>query len=173
MRRARAWLAATALLALAGCGLRPIYAGGGSGPAAATLSQIEVAPIADKGGFLLRQELLRRFGEPQTTRLRLEIVLDDNIIGFGIRGDQSISRERRTLRARYKLIDKETNAVLIDATAGSDVTIDVVSSEYAVVAAENTALERLAGQLADQITLRLATYAAAGPRTAAPAPQPR
>ena len=49
--------------------------------------------------------------------------------------------------------------VLLDATAGSDVGIDVVSSEYATIAAENTALERLSGIVADQIVARIALYA--------------
>lgn len=152
-----------ALLALPACGLQPIYAGGASGAAATALSSIEVAPIADKGGYLLRQELVRRFGERGgAARYRLEVALDDRISGFGIRGDSSRSRERRTLRARYRLIDMETNAVMVDATAGSDVTIDVVQSEYAVVAAEETALERLAGELADQITLKVAVLARSG-----------
>jgi len=46
------------------------------------------------------------------------------------------------------------------ATAGSDAGIDVVSSEYATVAAEQSALENLAQILADQIMARLATYGA-------------
>ena len=37
--------------------------------------------------------------------------------------------------------------------------IDVVSSEYATIAAENTAIERLAGEVADQIVSRIALYA--------------
>jgi len=49
--------------------------------------------------------------------------------------------------------------VLLDATAGSDAGIDVVTSEYAVIAAEQTALERLSGEVADQIVARLALYA--------------
>ena len=48
------------------------------------------------------------------------------------------------------------HAVVLDATAGSDVGIDVVSSEYAVIAAEQTALERLAGEVADRVVTRLA-----------------
>ena len=73
--------------------------------------------------------------------------------------DNAVTRERRTLRARYKLVDAASGTVLLDATAGSDVGIDVVSSEYATVAAEQTALERLAGEVADQIVARLALYA--------------
>jgi LPS-assembly lipoprotein len=54
--------------------------------------------------------------------------------------------------------------VVVDATAGSDAGIDVVSSEYATVAAEQTAAERLAESIADQIVARLGIYAT---RTAA------
>jgi LPS-assembly lipoprotein len=49
--------------------------------------------------------------------------------------------------------------VVVDATAGSDAGIDVVSSEYATVAAEQTALENLSDLVADQIVTRLALYA--------------
>ena len=49
--------------------------------------------------------------------------------------------------------------MLLDATAGSDAGIDVVS-RYATVAAEQTALEHLADVvIADQIVARLALYA--------------
>jgi len=49
--------------------------------------------------------------------------------------------------------------VVLDATAGSDAGIDIVSSEYATIAAENTALENLSQVIADQIVARLALYA--------------
>ena len=54
-------------------------------------------------------------------------------------------------------------SVLLDDTAGSDAGIDVVQSEYATIAAENTALERLAGIGADQIVARVAIYARGRP----------
>jgi LPS-assembly lipoprotein len=84
------------------------------------------------------------------------VKLDDQIIGLGVRRDDSVSRERRTLRARFQLIDLSTGQVVLDATAGSDAGIDVVGSEYATIAAEKTALERLSGIVADQIVARLA-----------------
>jgi LPS-assembly lipoprotein len=52
-----------------------------------------------------------------------------------------------------------TGTVVLDATAGSDAGIDIVSSEYATVAAEQTALENLSDIVADQIVTRLALYA--------------
>ena len=155
----KASLAFGALLTLAACQLAPIYAGGSHGPAATTLAQIAVAPIPDRAGYLVRQQLLERLNPGDTPTLRLEITLDDKLSGFGVRSDTTISRERRSLRARYRLVSTATDTVLLDATAGADEGFDVVRSEYAVVAAEQTALERLSVRLADQIVARVALYA--------------
>ncbi len=155
---------ALALATLSACNLAPVYSGGSASPAATMLTQIEIAPIPDRPGFLVRQALLDRFGTPAgTPRYRLEVALDDQIVAFGVRGDNSAARERRTLRARYRLVDAASNAVLLDATAGSDIGIDRVSSNYAVVAAETTALERLSTDVAGQISARLALFARSVP----------
>jgi LPS-assembly lipoprotein len=161
-------------LALAGCTLRPLYAGGGSGRVAQALHGIQVGPIQGRAGWLVRTALEDRFAHRGGNPVyRLEVELDDNITGFGIRSDDAVTRERRTLRARYRLVDAPTGTVLLDATAGSDAGIDVVSSEYATVAAEQTALERLAIEIADQIVSRIALYASRGGRAPALAPPRR
>ncbi len=149
-------------LFLAGCGLQPVYSGGGRGAAAAVLGAVEVLPIADQAGFLVRDRLLQRLPPAAAPRYRLQVVLQDDISGFGVRGDNSIIRERRTLRARYRLLDVADDRVLLDESAVADAGVDVVSSEYAVVAAETTALERLAQEIADRIVQRLALYGREG-----------
>jgi len=153
-------LALAALLLLGGCGLQPMYAGGGSGAVASSLSTIQVAPIPQRAGWLVRNALVDRLGgESSNPSYRLEVELDDDLTGFGIRGDSAVTRERRTLRARYRLVELSSGQVVLDATTGSDAGIDVVSSEYATVAAEQTAQERLAAVVADQIISRLALFA--------------
>jgi LPS-assembly lipoprotein len=171
--RARLALAALALI-LAGCTLRPLYAGGNSGPVAQALHNVQVNPIPGRGGWLVRTALVDRLGAQSgdAVRYRLEVELDDDITGFGIRRDNAVTRERRTLRARYRLVDAQRGTVLLDATAGSDAGVDVVSSEYATVAAEETALEHLATELADQIVSRLALYASRGGDRPAHRPAP-
>ena len=145
---------------LSACGLAPVYSGGSTSAPAVLMTQVEIAPIPDRSGFLVRQALIDRFGTAKAIpTYRLEVELDDQILAFGVRGDNSAARERRTLRARYRLVDITTNAVLVDATAGSDAGIDRVSSNYAVVAAETTALERLSIEIAQQIAARIARYA--------------
>ena len=160
-------LAALALT-LSACGLQPLYQGGGAGIVATTLTQVEVAPIQGKSGWLMATALSDRLQAGKASSLyRLEVRLDDKISGLGVRRDNSVARERRTLRARYQLINLADGAVLLDATAGSDAGIDAVGSEYATIAAENTALERLSGIVADQIVSRVALYVR---RTAPKAP---
>ncbi len=160
MRRLAPLIAGLAL-ALAGCGLHPLYGGGSGGRVATLLGHVEVAPIAGQAGYLVgnavKDQLAARRGE--TPLYRLEVKLDDKITGLGVRGDDTVTRERRTLRARYQLIDLSNGLVVLDATAGSDAGVDVVGSEYATIAAENTALERLSGIVADQIVARVALYA--------------
>ena len=164
--RGRLAFAALLALTLPGCGLRPLYAGGEAGPVVQTLRGVQVAPIPGQNGWMVRTALQDRLGRNQgsAVRYRLEVELSDDITGFGIRSDNAVTRERRTLRARYRLVDAARGTVVLDATAGSDAGIDVVSSEYATVAAEQTAIERLSTEVADQIVSRLALYAQRGGR---------
>lgn len=157
-----------AVLTLSACGLRPLYSGGSAGGVAGALTQIEVGPIEGKSGWLMSNALRDRLAPGgQAPIYRLDVRLDDQISGFGVRRDDAVTRERRTLRARYQLVNLADGAVLLDATAGSDAGIDVVQSEYATIAAENTALERLSTIVADEIVSRIALYAQ---RRSTPAP---
>lgn len=141
---------------LSGCGLQPMYAGGSSGAVARGLSQVEVSAIEGRAGWLVRNALVDRLdASPGTARYRLDVRLDDNLEGFALLSDDTISRERRTLRARYQLVDIGSNAILIDDTVGSDAGIDVLQSDYATIAAEQTALENLSKVIADRIVTNL------------------
>ena len=154
------WLAILpALLLLPACGLKPMYAGGASSPVAQGLAAIDVALIEGRDGWLVRNALVDRLGVARagntTARYRLDVRLDDRLDALGVLSDDTTSRERRTLRARYQLVDIASGAVMFDASAGSDAGIDVVSSEYAVIAAEQTALENLSREVADRIVTAL------------------
>jgi len=154
-----------AFILLPGCGLQPLYGGGAGSRVAAILRSVQVTPIPGKSGWLMRNKLVDRLGESGegTPAYRLDVALDDNITAFGLRSDRAATQERRTLRARYQLVSLPTGTVVLDATAGSDAGIDIVSSEYATVAAEQTALEQLADTVADQIVTRVALYAKRSP----------
>jgi LPS-assembly lipoprotein len=166
----RILLALAALLALTACGLTPMYAGGASAPVALGLAAIEIPAIQGRGGWLVKNALEARLGVAgqAAPQYRLDVRLDDSLEALGVLNDDTISRERRILRARYQLVDVASGAILLDATAGSDAGIDVVSSEYATIAAEQKALENLALEVAD----RMATQIAVTLRARANIPQP-
>lgn len=170
MRRFRALLPLTFALVLSACGLQPMYAGGGSGAVAQGLAAVDVPAIEGKAGWLVRGALQDRLGSHGTgsssARYRLDVQLDDRLESLGLLSNDTIGRERRTLRARYQLVDLSSGEILLDATAGSDAGIDVVGSEYATIAAENTALENLSQEVADQIVTRLAVQIRRKPDTA-------
>lgn len=170
LRSALLRLALVALpLLVAGCGLQPMYAGGGHGVVAQGMADIDVPPISGKAGWLMHNALADRLhaaGSPGTApRYRLDVRLDDRLEGLGLLSNNTVGRERRTLRARYQLVEIATGRVLLDATAGSDAGIDVVSSEYATVAGEETAMENLIRIVADRIVIKLSLQLRSGTGT--------
>lgn len=165
----RSVLALLAIFALSACGLSPMYAGGGSSGVAQGIAAVDIPAIEGRGGWLVKNALEARLGVAgQTTpAYRLDVRLDDSLEALGVLNDDTISRERRILRARYQLVELATDTVLLDAAAGSDAGIDVVSSEYATIAAEQKALENLAldvaNRMATQIAVTLRNRAATQP----------
>jgi len=151
--------AMVAALPVAGCGLHPLYAGGGSGAVAREAGAVTVSSIGGKAGYLLHNDLADQLGAggQSTARYRLDVRLDEKLTGMIVQNDNSVSRERSVMRARYQLVDLSSGTIMLDETADADAGIDIVSSEYAVIAAEQTAQENLARDIANQIVIRVAT----------------
>jgi LPS-assembly lipoprotein len=155
----RAAFASFVLFLLSACGLQPLYSGGSGDAVAQGLAAVDVAPIQGRDGWLVRNALndrLQLSGTEIAPRYRLDVQLDDSLEALGVLNDDTISRERRILRARYQLIDLTSGTILLDATSGSDAGVDVVSSEYATIAAEQTALENLAREVAERMVRQVA-----------------
>ena len=155
---ALACLAAT-LPTLASCGLHPLYANGSRGAVARAIGTVTIDPIEGKAGWLVANALKDRIAPisgGDGPSYRLHVKLDDQIAGFGVRQGDTVTRERRQLRARYQLFDAATGVLVMDMTAASDSSFDAPGSEFATIAAEDTALERLADTVADQIVTRMA-----------------
>lgn len=148
---------ATAAL-LSGCGLQPMYAGSGKASVARGLSGVQVSAIEGRAGWLVRNALVDELGMsgPNTPRYRLDVRLSDTLESFALLSDDTVGRERRTLRARYQLVDLSSGEIVLDATAGSDAGIDVVSSDYATIAGEQTALENMSKDVASRIVTNVA-----------------
>ena len=82
----KALLLALTPLALAGCGLSPMYAGGGQGAVARSLAGVDVSAIEGKAGWLVRAALVDKLGAgaASTPRYRLDVRLDEQLQGLGL-----------------------------------------------------------------------------------------
>jgi LPS-assembly lipoprotein len=154
----RTFILVTTILLLAGCGFHPLYADGKTGQVATSMRGIQVAPIPDRTGQLVRDGLERSFTASGNPNYQLIVTLEESIEGFGIRQDESTTRERVSIVARYSLVDITTGKPVLQELARSDVGVDKVRSEYATITAERAASARNADQLVRQITNRLAQF---------------
>ncbi len=160
------------LLLLAGCGFRPMYAApepAAASPVVAEMSQVAVPMIPDRIGQLVRNELLTMLtpvGQPAAPRYVLNVALSESLEDVLIRPDDTASRVRLVLRARYVL--KEGEAVRTSGEARSVVAFDLPAfAPFAAVASERDAQRQAAVHVAEQIKTRLGVWFTA--RTPPPA----
>jgi hypothetical protein len=149
--------------ALSGCGFHPVYMASGNGPEpAAGLAEIEVKPIYERPGQILREALLGQLrtepGAPRKFDLQ---------VNFWITGEaQAIlnftqpTRMRLVGNANWTLTSRDGKQTRL--TEGADSLVDgfdIFDSQYFAMDLDNEAIQRrLAEAMAKQITLRLAMW---------------
>lgn len=159
-----ALLAAAALLAVSGCGYRPVYgeqgAVAGDG-ARAYLGSVKIAGIADRRGQLLRNYLLDRMnpqGEPAAPRYVLSVNTIESTRVTDSRPDGTATRADIILNARFNLRDAASDAVVFVERSEAVATYNLLTARFGSVASEDEARRRAAEQLADQIALQVALF---------------
>lgn len=168
----RAALAALAAVPLAGC-FQPMYGPTAFGGADmdAELRAIEVAPIADRFGHYLANELifaLNGTGTPAPARYKL-VVTPTQTMQTPIIDTVTSRASAATIwaRARYVVTPVAGGAAVATGEVGSVVDYDRFTSRFANVRAARDAEIRAAKTLADQIRLSIAAdFAKAGWRDA-------
>jgi len=150
-------LALISLLLLAGCGFKPLYEAGGSSAAMqAKLSAIDVAPISDRIGQIMRNRLLDRLNASGPQEYRLDITLSQSTEGYGVRPDTATSQEQLTMIASVKLAALQDETVLFEEELRARTSYDIVLSDFATVTQREDSARRLVLELAERIHRRLA-----------------
>lgn len=157
MRLAPAFALAAAFLTAA-CGFQPLYDGGADGAVRAGIAGVEVGPIADRLGQEMRNRLIERMGSGAHSDYRLDVVLNTETEGFGIRSDAAATQEQMILTAVIRLTPIGKDMPVIEDTLRARTSYDLVLSDYATVAEREDAARRLAFELAERIHRRLALY---------------
>jgi LPS-assembly lipoprotein len=164
--RRRAFLGLGLGASLAGCGFQPVYmptASGKPGVAQRELAAVFVNVISDRPGQLLRQSLQERLERGATGVAQLY----DLSVSYGIGGediaiqpDNSSTYTRLVARASWTLTAQDTaKTQLTQGAARAADDVNVIDEQYFAADLGNEfASQRLADQVADQITLQLAAY---------------
>lgn len=171
MREPRRTALVFALLALAGCGFRPLY-GEDSAVGKANLSGVRVAPIQDtpdatghsvstaRAAQQLRNSLVDRVssGDQRTpAQYELRVVLNETkTTVIGIRTDETATRATLIMSASYALIRFDGGGAILSGNTRSDVSYNILRNQFATLSAENDARKQAVQQISDTIALEAA-----------------
>ena len=160
-----------ALLIPASCGFRPLYGedstGGSADMSGVRILAIQDAPdatgrssvLSARGAQQLRNFLLDRVtprGQPTPAQYELRVTLaETKSTVLGIRTDETATRATLQVVATFVLTRLDGKGVILVSTARSDVSYNIVNSEFATQAAEDDARRRAMRDLSDTITLRV------------------
>jgi LPS-assembly lipoprotein len=148
---------------LTGCGFHPVYMASGSGPGPQTgLAEIEVAPIYERPGQILREALLARLGIESGTPRKFDLKVNFWISGEaqGVLNFTQPTRIRSVGNATWTLLSRDGKSTKL--AEGGDRLVDgfdIFDAQYFAQDLANEAVQRrLAEAMAERITLRLAMW---------------
>ncbi|MEP4378099.1 MAG: LPS assembly lipoprotein LptE [Alphaproteobacteria bacterium] len=154
-------LLVVALLGLAACGFEPLYGDQEQGtPTEDLLSRVSVPPLADRLGQLVRIELTNRLNPrpaPEPFYV-VSVQLNESKQGLAVRRDASATRANLIITATFALTPVGKDESLLSGDIRSSNGYDILTSDFATLAAENDARRRGARDIADAIVDRLAIY---------------
>ena len=141
-----------AALLLTGCGFTPMYGTDAENSSVTqAMAAIDIEEIPDRLGKQVHNNLLDAItpgGMPGSAQYRLQVQLLEEREDVGLRQDASVTRANYRLRAQFRLIDNNDEAVLIHGSTWAETAFDVTSSDYSTLIAERAAQERLARDVA-------------------------
>jgi LPS-assembly lipoprotein len=164
------FIALPLMIILGACSFTPLYKDEGtradSGSAAASdeisryLKSVEVAPIPTRLGQLLKNRLDDRIKTDAVSAplYRLEIGLTKERQPIIIQQDRQILRYNVGINSKYNLVEIATGKVVDGGTIKLRSGYNVVDSDYATFAAEESAAKNAIEQLAIQYEAKLANY---------------
>jgi LPS-assembly lipoprotein len=150
-----------AVVGLTACGFRPVYLNSDNFAARQEFRVVEIAPIEDRRGQLVRNRLLDRMtpgGQPANPKYRLKTSIVENIAGLAVRRDDTSTRASLTMRADFTLYEVGVDSPIFSGTVRSINSHSISTNEVAALAGEESARERAAIDIADRMTLQIAAF---------------
>ena len=149
-------------LAVAGCGFKPLYEGGKRSQISGQLASVRIAPIADRLGQQLRNELLDRinpFGRPGDPRYALNIKIRESRQELAVRKTELATRANLYIAADFSLsANRGATKSLFSGKSRATVSYNILAADFATMMAERDARRRAVREIGADITDKLATY---------------
>lgn len=152
------------LLALglpAGCGFQPLYGERMQSEVGDKLAAIQVRPIPDRSGQILRNHLTESFrphGSTGRTTHVLEVRLFEPQVETAVGRDDLPTRIVRPAYAFFQLRDVASNALVFQGTAAATTSYNIDSSEFATLSGGRTARDQSLRVIGDDIARQLALH---------------
>jgi len=143
---------------LAGCGFRPLYGETSREDVIQDFSEIQVAPIKDRIGPQLKNELellLHSRGKSIKPRYRLSAVLNESKSSLAVKKSAVATRANLLLQSRFKLQVLRTGGSVEVWTNTITVSYNILDSEFATLMAEKDARKRAVQELAQEARVTL------------------
>lgn len=148
-------------LILSGCGFQPLYGVHEQGHVIEDFSYVNVAPMADRIGQQLHNELERLLhpnGKAPRARFRLTADLTEGKSSLAVKKSAFATRANLNVQANYKLQQTNSGKDVLSATNSITVSYNIFDSQFATLMAEKDARKRAIRELAHEIRIRLAVY---------------
>ncbi|MDG2285914.1 MAG: LPS assembly lipoprotein LptE [Alphaproteobacteria bacterium] len=163
LNRVRWVIIAGLISTLSACGFQPLYGShGASGTDAVShLAAIQIGPIADRSGQLLRNALRDKLtprGRAANAAYGLDISLQEGRSDLVILQDATSTFAKLRIGAKYVLTDIASGRPLTRGTSESTTIFNIVESEFANLNAQSDARARAVNQISDDIRLRLGLF---------------
>ena len=160
-------LSGLALPLLTACGFTPMHGTSLSANAAKFEDvSIEISDGRDAGdkeaGFYVMQRLRDRIGE-NTGKHILKLRPKLRRQRLGISSDDIASRYDSILEVNYRLVDAKSGKLLDKGSVKGTSTFGAPIDPYGVIAADKSANQQIAKEVADRLLVKLAGYYAANP----------
>jgi len=156
--------AALGLLALAGCGFKPVYGEHSAGKSPSAVQQfaaIEIPVMPNHLGQEMRNLLidsLHPHGADTDYRYRLDVGIAEAVVNLGLQQNSTSTRGQVRLTAKYALIDNSNGKVVLKETLRTSTGYNILINQFSSVLSQDDAETQGLQQIADDMTLHLAMY---------------
>lgn len=159
-------MAALLAISLTACGYRPLYGTNPSQQHTGTmvnqhLAAIQIKPIKDRAGQMMRTTLSQKLAPTASRQAKvydLYITLDENLATLAVEESAFATRANLGLRADYRLVRVGDGLELLQGSTKTVSSYNIVTSDFATIAAKDDARERAIENLAAAMRTRLAVY---------------